>query len=57
MPSRTPMPASVATDAETNKCRCQAKFLTSHHVLMHRVIFYIPNTVYKTDYKGLGFRV
>jgi len=33
MPSRTPMPASVATDAETNKCRCQAKFLTSHHVL------------------------
>jgi len=27
--------------------RCQAKFLTSHHVCMHRVIFYIPNTLTK----------
>jgi len=24
-----------------------AKFLTSHHVPMHRVIFYIPNTLIK----------
>jgi len=27
--------------------RCQAKFLTSHHIRMHRVIFYIPNTLIK----------
>jgi len=25
--------------------RCQAKFLTSHHVRMHRLIFYIPDTL------------
>jgi len=43
---------------------CQAKFLTSHHVRMHRVIFYIPNTLIKLiiwaweflfRYVGLGF--
>jgi len=27
--------------------RCQAKFLTSRHVRMHRVIFYISNTLRK----------
>ena len=27
------------------QCRCQAKFLTSHHVRMHRVGFRIPNTL------------
>jgi len=25
--------------------RCQAKFLTSHHVRMHRIILYMPNTL------------
>jgi len=29
------------------ECRCQAKFLTSHHVRMRRVIFYIPNRLIK----------
>jgi len=29
------------------RIRCQAKFLTSHLVHMHRVIFYIPNTLIK----------
>ena len=27
--------------------RCQAKFLTSHHVRMHIAIFYISNTLRK----------
>jgi len=31
----------------SNGNRCQAKFLTSHYVHMHRVIFYIPNTLIK----------
>jgi len=26
---------------------CQAKFLTSHHVRMHRLIFYIENMLTK----------
>jgi len=30
-------------DKRLGKGRCQAKFLTSRHVLMHRVIFYISN--------------
>jgi len=34
---------------------CQAKFLTSRHVHMHRVIFYIQKTLAeKTDDKGSG---
>jgi len=29
------------------KARCQAKFLTSHHLRIHRLIFYIANTLIK----------
>jgi len=40
------------------KSRRQAKFLTSRHVRMHRVIFYISNTLRKLMVKaqGLVFR-
>jgi len=34
-----------------------AKFLTSRHVLMGRVIFYISNTLRKLYYYSLGIRV
>jgi len=27
--------------------RCQAKFLTSHHVCMHRLMFFMANTLIK----------
>jgi len=27
--------------------RCRAKFLTSHHVCMHRLIFFMANTLMK----------
>jgi len=37
---------------EANFSRSQAKFLTSHHVHMHRVIFYIPNTLIKLIFWG-----
>jgi len=35
--------------------RCQAKFLTSRHVHMHRVIFYVSKTLRKL--RGLVFGV
>jgi len=41
--------------AEMIISRCQAKFLTSRHVRMHRVIFYILNTSGVTD-RGRGTR-
>jgi len=41
-----------------NLTRCQAEFLTSRHVRMHRVIFYISNTLRKLIVRaqGLVFR-
>jgi len=40
--------------AFTNPARCQAKFLTSHHVPMHRIILYIPNTLIKLIIRAWG---
>jgi len=37
----------IWTCNEASRSRCQATFLTSHHTRMHRVIFYIPNTLMK----------
>ena len=34
--------------------RCHPKFLTSRHVRMHRVIFYISNTLTKLMIKAQG---
>jgi len=34
--------------------RCQAKFLTSRHVRMHRVVFYISKTLRKLMIRALG---
>jgi len=44
-----------STGLKIGKARCQAKFLTWHHVLMHRVIFYISNTLIKHIIKAWEF--
>jgi len=36
---------TTALEAESH--RCQAKFLTSRHIRMHRATFYISNTLRK----------
>jgi len=35
-----------------DRYRCQAKFLTSNHVRMQKVIFYTPNTLIKLIIRG-----
>jgi len=37
----------ISHEKHTPLCRCQAKFLTSRHVRMHRMVFYISNTLRK----------
>jgi len=46
------------TRHELDNCQCQAKFLTSRHVHMHRMVFYIANTPRKLMIRaqGLVFR-
>jgi len=36
------------------RTRCQAKFLTSRHVRMHRAIFYISHTLIKLMIRAQG---
>jgi len=39
----TTQPPATAEIEKWLRVQCQAKFMTSHHVRMHRAIFYIPN--------------